>query len=51
MSYTIFFFCDNHLEIIICKEDSLRGTIEYLHRSDGRILRVRNFYGDDFTDY
>lgn len=51
MSYTIFFIYDNRLDIIICNEDSLRGTINYIRRSGGEALRVRNMYGEDFTDY
>ena len=51
MYYTIWFIRDNLIGTIRCHEDSLREKIDYIRQNGGKVIRVRDMCGEDFTDY
>lgn len=51
MYYTIWFIHNNLIGTMRCQEDSLREKIGYIRQNGGKVIRVRDMCGEDFTDY
>ena len=51
MYYTNWFIRDNLIGTMRCYEDSLREKIDYIRQNGGKVMRVRDMCGEDFTDY